>query len=646
MDHPSPHMVGLLDAIEQTCDISSQVVYFRPGAPERTWGNPPGLLPYRIAAGSIRSSALLNISKVLREMKSVRADIWIVNSCYTAPETWAAIRQLNGLNIPWVYMNEPVRMYGVGDGLKQKCLSAMLARADGVVGMGVKARDQYRKITRDLLPATSVPYQPGLNDFFELAPPGKTRQTAPTRFLIAAQFIHRKGFDILLSACAQLPTDGWTLTIAGEGKLRSKFEQAFAARFSNSKVQFVGQVSYADRAKLFEGHHVFVFPSRWDGWGMAPIEAMAAGLPVISSDQVMSMLEFIRDGENGYIVPSENAGELAAKMREFIVDPDRIPKMGLAARAALSGYTPEVGAERLVSFIRNVSQTNSKSARLYGKEHSSPPNPLTWRYLTEPTAIRKKLHKRVRSAAKRAVIDFALALRPKFTARGNRILVYHLVLHEDRARFNEHLSFLKDHYQIVPASVLAKNRCEASTAPLLSITFDDGFRALMLDAINLVERHNMKATFYVPTAHIELSSEADRAATFSTRAHYYEHPLEPMSPDDLRQLARAGHEIGSHGVSHIGLNALSHRGAVCELEQSQRQLASWIGSPVTGFAYPYGDTHNNIGNVPEWVRLAGYDYAVTLKRGAVNGDSDPMLLPREHAEGNWRVKDLAYFLGR
>src|SRR5262249_28387219 len=157
------------------------------------------------------------------------------------------------------------------------------------------------------------------------------------------QMIERKGIDVLLAACERLPKAGWILTLAGEGPLRTDLEQAFRHRWAPDQVRFLGEIPYAERAAIFASQHVFVFPSPWDGWGMAPVEAMAAGLPVISTDQVISTLEFLRDGENGYLIASDDPITLADRMCRFLAEPDRIPVMGRAARAALTDYRPEVG---------------------------------------------------------------------------------------------------------------------------------------------------------------------------------------------------------------------------------------------------------------------------------------------------------------
>jgi glycosyltransferase involved in cell wall biosynthesis/peptidoglycan/xylan/chitin deacetylase (PgdA/CDA1 family) len=648
MDHPSPHMAAFLNALTPRTDCAVQVVYFRPQSPDRRWGAPVGNLPYRFAATNKNSIAWMNVSAVLRAMAGVRADVWVVNARYSAPETWAAVAWLNAAGLPWVYMNEPLRPRGRVGAIKQALLRLMLRQAAGVIGMGREAEARFAKLVGANKPSASVPYYLDLDEFLKLPIPVAPAKTAPVRFFTAAQMIGRKGIDVLLAACERLPIAGWTLTLAGDGPLRTKLEQEFRHRWGPDQVSFLGDIPYAERAAIFEGQHVFVFPSRWDGWGMAPVEAMAAGLPVISTDQVMSMREFVREGENGYLIASEDPIALADRMCRFLFHPEQIPLMGQAARAALADYRPDVGASRLIDFLVRLDQ-----AVHCASASGDPDSPAgfeevpTWQALTEPAQINLRFRQRGRALVKRAVINAALVLPWQRSApRGHRILVYHLVLREDRKRFEEHLAFLRDHYRLVTVRELVQGVGQGNGSPLASVTFDDGFRVLMSDALELLEKHSVKATFFVPTGFIELGSDALRAAEYSLRAHYYKQPLEPMTVDDIRQLQKLGHEIGSHGVSHLGLNAVSPTLAVCELEGSRARLADWLEEEPVGFAYPYGNFNSSLGEPPEWVAAAGYGYAVTLRRGAVHAGTNPMRLPREHAEGHWRVRDLRYFLSR
>src|SRR5699024_3120969 len=72
---------------------------------------------------------------------------------------------------------------------------------------------------------------------------------------------------------------------------------------------------------------VLAMPTREDIWGLVVNEAMAFGLPVVSSDQCIAGLEMISDGENGYIVPVDDPAALAEKIGCVLEDPKRLHAM-------------------------------------------------------------------------------------------------------------------------------------------------------------------------------------------------------------------------------------------------------------------------------------------------------------------------------
>jgi hypothetical protein len=73
-------------------------------------------------------------------------------------------------------------------------------------------------------------------------------------------------------------------------------------------------------------------------------------------------------------------------------------------------------------------------------------------------------------------------------------------------------------------------------------------------------------------------------------------------------------------------------------------IADWTGIAPAGYAYPYGGIANTNGNPIDWLRKTGFAYGLTLTRGTVDSASNHFVLPRHHAEGNWPVRDLRYFL--
>jgi peptidoglycan/xylan/chitin deacetylase (PgdA/CDA1 family) len=510
--------------------------------------------------------------------------------------------------------------------------------------MGERAASIYQELLGDNRPVTSIPYYLDLNKFLDLPLSAVPTNGESLNFVVCCQMIHRKGIDILLKACQQLSDMRWRLTLVGEGPLRTALEREFRNRFTHDRVIFRGEIPYEKRVDAFVGQNVFLFPSRWDGWGMVVPEALAAGLPVVATNQVISAHEFIKNEINGFIIPSEDICALADKMAYFIRHPEVIPQMSTEARKSLANYKAEIGAGKLVRFIadivKNADSFRKKSTRDVTEES------LNWRALTAAESATKLVIKRFRYHAKNAVIQTGNSFRINPRPKGNRILVYHLVLEEDRKLFEEHIRFLKDNFVVTSVSEVLRTATEAKdkNGYCAAITFDDGFQILMRDCLDVLNKYDIKATFFVPTGFVDLSDRPDLAAIYSLRAHYYNLPLEPMRPQDLQLLTNMGHEVESHGVSHISISAMSSQQAFRELEESKQRIVEWTGITPKAFAYPYGHTSNVIGNPKDWLRESGYSLGLTLRRGKISDQTDPFIAARDHVEGNWPINYLKYFL--
>lgn len=641
LDHPSPHMVSLLDALADRDDCTAEIIYLSDAPTNRNWGTPKGRLPYKIVSVSQQSNALTRASRLTRMIGQARIDVWVLNTVYTSLETWIASRKMCSVAIPWVYMNEPIRPRGFATPFKESMWRQLLSGASGIIGMGDEATRRYRQLSSDRLPATSVPYYIDLDEFFNLAP-RDVRIRPPIRFFVSAQMVHRKGYDVLLAAARLLPKQGWSLSIAGDGKMREELEHEIRSSSFRDNVTILGAVPFHDRAKYFGVHDVFVFPSRWDGWGMAPVEALASGLPVVATDQVMSMREFLVDGENGFLIPADDAVTLADRMRWFIENGSCIETMRLKARSSLRDYSAAEGATKIVKFLTEL-DLKSRRANVSRAVESELMYSPTWRSIERSRNFALRWEIRGRNAVKSAIISCRSIKGQE--PRGNRILAYHLVLREDRNTFLEHIKFLKDHFTLVTAKELVTLRDTVST-PLAAITFDDTFHVLLQDALELLETNGIKATFFAPTGFNDRAENIEGIDEYCRRAFANHHALAPMSVDDLRTLHRLGHEIGSHGVSHVSMSSASEHYGRKQLIDSRERLTDWLGVKPSGFAYPYGDTSSVVGNPATWVAESGYDYAVTMRRGDVREASNVRLLPREHVEGNWPLRYLRYFLSR
>lgn len=103
----------------------------------------------------------------------------------------------------------------------------------------------------------------------------------PPRLLSVGRLSAQKNHKLLLSALALLKKKAWTLSIVGEGQEGHRLKDVSRALGIADRVTFVGSV--ADPSVLMSQSDVFCFPSRWEGQGLAMLEAAAAGVPIIAS---------------------------------------------------------------------------------------------------------------------------------------------------------------------------------------------------------------------------------------------------------------------------------------------------------------------------------------------------------------------------
>ena len=140
--------------------------------------------------------------------------------------------------------------------------------------------------------------------------------------VFAATLDRRKGCDLLLLAWERIGPHfpNWRLTILGDGTERTRLE-TFAREHGLSNVSFEGYqsnpVPYFQRAKIF------AFPSRFEGWGLVLVEAMAQGCVPVAFDSYASVRDIIQDGVNGRIVPAFDIVAYAKAFEELMTNEAR-----------------------------------------------------------------------------------------------------------------------------------------------------------------------------------------------------------------------------------------------------------------------------------------------------------------------------------
>jgi rhamnosyl/mannosyltransferase len=124
------------------------------------------------------------------------------------------------------------------------------------------------------------------------------------------------------------------LAIVGDGPMRRQLELTARENGVSDRVHVLGQLDDAELAGAYRAADLFVFPSlaESEAFGLAQLEAMASGVPVINT-ALRSGVPFVsRDGETGLTVPPADPKALAAAIRSLLAAPERRRAMGEAAR--------------------------------------------------------------------------------------------------------------------------------------------------------------------------------------------------------------------------------------------------------------------------------------------------------------------------
>jgi glycosyltransferase involved in cell wall biosynthesis len=119
------------------------------------------------------------------------------------------------------------------------------------------------------------------------------------------------------------------LVIAGDGPEKQRLEKLTREAALGDRVTFTGWVD--DIRDAMSDWDIYAQPSIAEGIGIAALEAMAQGIPVVASE-IGGLREIVVNGETGFLVPSKDSAQLAAHLKELVCNPDLRARMGEAAR--------------------------------------------------------------------------------------------------------------------------------------------------------------------------------------------------------------------------------------------------------------------------------------------------------------------------
>jgi glycosyltransferase involved in cell wall biosynthesis len=175
--------------------------------------------------------------------------------------------------------------------------------------------------------------------------------------------VFHKGIDVLLEAIAILKRTrpNIELRIAGRGKSLERITALITGLDIAENVKLIGAVSDAERNELLSKAAVQLMPSRFEGFGLAAAEAMAAGVPLVATS-VGSLPEVVDAPRGGMLVPSGDPEALAAATEKLLNDPLGRAVLSASARVSARRFRWEVVAEAHLRFIEHVASRGTPRA--------------------------------------------------------------------------------------------------------------------------------------------------------------------------------------------------------------------------------------------------------------------------------------------
>jgi glycosyltransferase involved in cell wall biosynthesis len=175
--------------------------------------------------------------------------------------------------------------------------------------------------------------------------------TAPAGNIVitGGRFVPGKGFSELIDVITTL--EGWHLVLAGDGPLREELE-SYAQKISN-RVTFTGSISREEMEGWYRSATVFVLNSESETFSFQVLEAMAAGVPVISTD-VGALPELVENGVEGVLVAPNDRAALKAAIESVVREPETWRARSAAGKQKAANFAPERMLEQFVSMCKKV----------------------------------------------------------------------------------------------------------------------------------------------------------------------------------------------------------------------------------------------------------------------------------------------------
>ncbi len=171
--------------------------------------------------------------------------------------------------------------------------------------------------------------------------------------LAVGRLTYQKGFDMLLEAWAKvnLSMPDWKLKIVGEGEDKAKLIDFIEKNKLTNSIELVGNTN--DVSQYYRQAEIFCLSSRFEGFGMVLIEALAFGIPIVSFDCEVGPAEILED-TGSILVPQNDISEFALSLIDLMQDDERRKMISIKSKEKAKIYQPENIIDQWISLLKSL----------------------------------------------------------------------------------------------------------------------------------------------------------------------------------------------------------------------------------------------------------------------------------------------------
>ena len=348
---PAPYRLPVFTALAEKVDLT--IMYCQPMQPDRLWEVDEGetavtshFLPnHTIPLPGLTLAINPGLSKLLRQ---IPFDLIIAGENFSHfPAVVTAQQAAKRQGKPFVVWSEAIdTQFASGHFLSNRYRRWLYGRTDAFLAYSEAAK-QF--LLQRGAPVNKIERGYQVVPTEQLPPPVKSKEELGLAgnqvVLYVGYFNPRKGLPTLLQAFRQVAGQNDRLILVGDGPEKENLRK-MATR--DGRVIFPGYLDGAEKTSYYAAADLFVLPTLHDPWGLVVNEAMAFGLPIITTTAA-GCVELVVD--NGRIVPPDDVSALAAALSELLSDPARRAKMGQRSKELIAPNTVAAACDAFLDVI-------------------------------------------------------------------------------------------------------------------------------------------------------------------------------------------------------------------------------------------------------------------------------------------------------